>query len=415
MSFICKCIDRTLKHIGTGIIQCTKCNETLNILNRQDPLESSKLAHEYVCLTGDLNIPCEFPFVDVPGILPKKIKPTPISVLYNSIELLRAINAPFVDSKIAQNSNSEILQHFFTEYTKAMEKLSSANDGSPERQLVFRLISQLKSLTETNILDHYFKTLVPYVWSCHEQQCFLPEEPNIQTLPPAYQFLIELKRSVQIRSVYSKYCIPFDVVHIMVYCYACSHDEEIVANLAFDLLNRLCKGQFFNVNTPYVQEVQKIINNNVTFKQNTDLYYVVRSIRNGEACECLSTFLEKYAQLEKFVSTHFKSGDDFARGQAFPYTLFQTNSDYLGFVLALGHVATTMQKNNGKISKGLFATSRKLHRIIKTMVEKMNEFDTEYWTLDTFQMFLAQDDTFEKQVREMAELVLRDESSNEDE
>ncbi|GBM71694.1 hypothetical protein AVEN_127064-1 [Araneus ventricosus] len=394
----------TVRHDGKGIVRCLTCHSFFDIPNVvDDPFQSSQLALEYARLTGDVNIPCNFVLADLTGIVPTRTV-VPLKNLISAIQCFRTLNAPFVTSRQEGSlPDPKILNRFLKEYGDTIMKWPKEELNE---QFMFQVLLMFKNMIDTNFFDLYFKVLVPYVESC-ETEPSLERDDYDPRMPPAYQFLVESRRSTRIRQKYSKYCIAFDVLHVMIYCYVCSSDMDVVANLSFELLTRVCKGDFFGVETPYAKEVKRIVESNVSYKQNTDLYYVVRSIEKGETCEHFSTLLEKYAKLEKLVSDHFKSGDEFAFGQAFPSALFKSHVRYYGFLAALLHVSVNMKRNK-TLPKGLYAIARQICTLFEELIEKIKNYKVDFWTMETLHLFLAQDTEFERKIREMGHVIISD-------
>ncbi|KAF8796689.1 hypothetical protein HNY73_001035 [Argiope bruennichi] len=134
-------------------------------------------------------------------------------------------------------------------------------------------------------------------------------------------------------------------------------------------------------------------------------------MKNGEIGQHLSTLLKTYSQLDKLIADHFTSGDDFARNQAFPYAIFESNADYLAFTLAFLKLYSGLDPNKG-IVKGTYAIAHKLYNIAKKFVEKISQFDGVFWTFDTFKMFMAQDENMEEEMKEVVELILSEHENN---
>ncbi|GFY51088.1 uncharacterized protein TNIN_84041 [Trichonephila inaurata madagascariensis] len=232
--------------------------------------------------------------------------------------------------------------------------------------------------------------LVSYVKACREDWTpFPPEEEESNLIK---QLLNQLQRSMAIRKMFSRYCIPFDIFHVLVGCYACCSDIGMVANWALDLMARICRGQFFwkeYESCAFVQQILCGIKSDVTYKRNTDLYYVMRSIQKGEGIECLSENFAKYGQLEKLVKEKIQAPMDLVdmvSHQLFPNILFDHHADQLAFNIAMGHVACSMDLKTAQVKKGAFSKARRLYGIISKLVKQVEAFDAQYpipWTIDT--------------------------------
>ncbi|GIX89619.1 uncharacterized protein CEXT_201381 [Caerostris extrusa] len=220
--------------------------------------------------------------------------------------------------------------------------------------------------------------------------------------------------------MFSQYCLSFDVIHVMLGCYVCSCDLKVVANWALDLMARVCRGQFFwkrYASNELVQTMQHLLNTAVSYRHKTDLYYVVREIRRGNAAENLSTFLQNYLLLEMLVREKFQVPETspdvlrMATTQLFPAVLFEDYKDQLGFIMALGHVASHIDKT-GQVKKGTYATAKKIHKIVNKFIEKIQKFDVIEipWTMDTLHLFLLSEPHLEQDIVEISRLVLTQES-----
>ncbi|GFV82855.1 uncharacterized protein TNCV_1178701 [Trichonephila clavipes] len=245
-----------------------------------------------------------------------------------------------------------------------------------------------------------------------------PEEEESNLIK---QLLNQLPRSMAIRKMFSRYCIPFDIFHVLVGCYACCSDIEMVANWALNLRACICRDQFFwkeYESCAFVQQILHGIESDVTYKRNTDLYYVMRSIGKGEKIECLSENFAKYGQLEKLVKEKIQAPMDLVdmvSHQLFPNILFDHYADQLAFNIAMGHVACSMDLKKVHVKKGAFSKARCLYGIISKLVKQVEAFDAQYsipWTIDTLKLFMVSDPNIEKNLTEIAAVVFE---PNEDE
>ncbi|GFR27185.1 uncharacterized protein TNCT_415811 [Trichonephila clavata] len=64
--------------------------------------------------------------------------------------------------------------------------------------------------------------------ACRKDWTPLPPEEEESNL--IKQLLNQLQRSMAIRKMFSRYCIPFDIYHVLVGCYACCSDIGMVAD-----------------------------------------------------------------------------------------------------------------------------------------------------------------------------------------
>lgn len=409
---------------GKPWLRCTRCDWQCDVYayvasppGGGDFFLSSRLAETYARWTGDVNVPVSFHLVpsDFEGIVATRPLTVPLRLLSNAVQLQRLVNAPFVTESQKEAPQPKIFQNFLREYMSSVAGKAAA-ESSSEELVLSQLLKSMENLlhTDVDIFEYYRHTLVPYVTECcggGGSEFPLPVDVEKElTCPLSMQMLYQWRRAAAIRRTHSKYSVAFDVVHVMIACYACSSDTSVVANFAFDLMGRVCRGDFFHVETEGKQRVRKLLDAHASLRTNAELYYALREMRNGQAMEGLSTLLPKYAKLERLVKDHLPN--DQVRGQAFPAVVFgDDNADYLGFVMALAHVGMHVD-SKGTVPKGVYATARRIHRVVRQFVERMKAFndgpDKLPWTMDVFQAFLASDAELEKHVREIAQMVIVD-------
>ncbi|GFW00133.1 uncharacterized protein TNCV_3569201 [Trichonephila clavipes] len=316
--------------------------------------------------------------------------------------------------------------HFLTDY---MNAITHAKPQEPlkesEKMVLYHLIPNLHQAMESkefqgNKFDFYFQKFVRYVKACREDWTPLPPEEEESNLMK--QLLNQLQRSMAIRKMLSRYCIPFDIFHVLVGCYACCSDIGMVANWALDLMARICRGQFFwkeYESCAFVQQILHGIKSDVSYKRNTDLYYVMRSIQKGEGIECLSQNFAKYSQLEKLVKEKIQAlmdMVDMVSHQLFSNILFDHHVDQLAFNIAMRHIACSMELKTAQVKKGAFSNARRLYGIISNLVKQVEAFDAQYpipWTIDTLKLFMVSVPSIEKNLTENAAVVFEsNEESN---
>ncbi|GFX70537.1 uncharacterized protein TNCV_875111 [Trichonephila clavipes] len=163
----------------------------------------------------------------------------------------------------------------------------------------------------------------------------------------------------------------------------------MVANWALDLMARICRGKFFwkeYESCAFVQQILRGIKSDVTYKRNTDLYYVMRSIQKGEGIDCLSENFAKYGQLEKLVKEKIQV----------PMDLVDMVSHQL------------MDFKTAQVKKGAFSKARRLYGIISKLVKQAEAFDAQYpipWTINSLKLFMVSDPNIEKNLTEIAAVV----------
>lgn len=386
-----------------------------------DRLYSCTLAQAYYRQTGDDNVRVSFYVLGATGILPQCVQGQTLRRLRESIQLMKAINAPFIQDA-SPHTPTELMETFLQKYVQAVSNQKTRDKITPgEQTFLNHLLKTMHQLLHSKDTPHpfefYFQKLVPYVKRCVNDNLLLPrvdEETNL-----AKDLIFQLQFSQAIRDRYGKYSIPFEVIHVMLGCYVSSSNINVVANWALDLMARVCRGQFFwqnYKNCCFVEAMQTLLNTEVTTRKNTPLYYVKREIMVGNAAESLSSFLPNYMQLEMLIKDKFASKFpdvnpqvlQVATNQMFPAVIFEDNADHLGFTMELGHVACNIDPRTGLIKKGTYGTARKIHRVVSKFIRQVCKFDRieNAWTMDTLHQFLESDPTLEQDILEVSKMLL---------
>lgn len=372
-------------------------------------LESCQVAHLFAHWTGDVNVPCKIQISGIPGIMPDDNLMISYSNLMNVIELLGSTNQEFIIAKSHNFNKSLILQkrileNFLKNYMTMISELKY--DDESVQTVVVSLLDQMKFVfEETNVFDYFLNVLCPYVKSCKSEN-FQPITKVYNVHTPGELLMHLSQDATLIRKKFSKYCIPFDVIYIMIYCYLCSSNTDMVANFVFDLIVRICKG-YFNETTHYQTILSQLVKKHITCKQNIKLHYIVNCMSRGEAKDYMSAdFLEKYSELHQILANEFyrtvsaptEQVQKYAFTQSFPYTLFPNSANYNGFVCMLGYVTKKLNSSKNAIyEKGLFSNAKEIFKFIENYTHKIKEFDSEgepvpYWTTDIFMLFMSSDD-----------------------
>lgn len=389
--------------------------------------EASELAQLYCMLTGDGNVPIPFALLSIDGILAKRIEGQPLRRLQDAVRLLKAINAPFTQDEPTEMPK-DAMDNFLDDYMNALSeaKRCDKNLSENEEMILKHLMTHLHQVLESNEFqeskfEFYFQKLVPYVKACRKDWAPLPAskpEPNL-----IKQLLQELQRSQAIRKMFSQYSVPFDIFHVLLGCYVCCSDIEMVANWALDFIVRVCRGEFFwkkYEDCAFVQQILQVLKTEVSYKKNTDLHYVKRALQNGEGIESLSENFTKYMQLEKFVKEKLQVPSEFKDlvcQNLYPCVLFETHDMQIAFMISLGHVACNVDMKTGKVNKGVFAKARRLYNTIRNLVVQVEKFDAQDtipWTIETFKLFMVSDRNIDKDLNEIAKVVFEEEEEDED-
>lgn len=416
----------------TFAVRCRLCGGTpipdvyhyVRILSRENLFDACDVAQSYYAWTGDDKIPIPFAIVNIEGIVPARIETQPLNRIVESIQILKAMNAPFTKNATL-DAPEDIMKGFIAKYLEAIEH-SQQNLQPNEQTILTQIIKNFHKLVATkefkdNQFRLYFEKLVPYVQACRETFSPLPPD-NSDESNLVKQLLEQLLRSQAIRQIFGTYSAPFDIFHVLVSCYACCANIDVMANFALDFMARMCRGHFFwkRYNTcPFVEQTLNILGSEVTYKRNTDLYYVVKQIREGDGIECLSENRDKYAQLEKLIKDKIQAPAevvDMVVQQMFPGVLFECHRHQLAFSLAMNHVTSSIDMKTGQTKKGSFSKARRIYRDMVDIIGMIQEFDQKDpmpWTVDTLKLLLASDANLEQRLTSMVSSVLvEDEQTN---
>lgn len=427
-------------------IRCRICPHAVSVVDfltrRVSPLWSPTLAREFAGETGLVDVPCQFRLDQFSNdLLPETII-TRLSTVLRGYDILKAIHSPFVRGDPA-GVDPRLFRILTTEYMALIDRVSSENSDKDSTETIQAILTNMKNaFSNVDMFDQYFNVLAPYVKhaavACKTVQTadgriFSPEEVvKARGAPLGIALNCELAMSARIREHFSRYCIPFDVVHAMVLCYVCGDHVNVVYNIVLDLTSKLCRGFFtFPISTvfPTGIEIQKYFKKFVRASDDSDLYYHLQKYRQQEGVvnDFSEIFLRHYGQLESDIRKHvpLANSDDkierFVYQQTFPYMLFESDRghdfDYYAFVMALAHYAsksTLGSKSTAGIPgtwvpKGVVAECKHIYRFVKKCMTKVKEFHGEgekmYWTKDMFDLFIASDPKFTEELMEIIEIM----------
>lgn len=405
-------------------IYCLTCKGYVLNLNKHltqelDSLLSCQIAQYYANWSGDIHVPCKIKIVNIPGIMPSEII-VPYSILINVIKLLEVVNQEFIFQKnknfeISMTLQNKILKNFINQYSNISSKLQidesdSESDGT--QKLLDYAIQQISSkFNDKQLFEYYINELCPYVKSCLE---FSPEVKESVITSPGEYFLILSNDATRIRSCFSKFSIYFDLIYLMIYSYLCQEEHDLLVNFTFDFISRLCKGYFDDTNV-YIEYAKKIINNCVSYKQNTHLHYLIQHIRKGEIVEHLSQeFLENYSELQQVVWNEFVKvisapNDQFQKyafSQSYPFALFPNGANYYAFIITLAYLSSKIVFKTASFEKGTILTAKKIFHFIEENMNNISNFQKEgspilCWNKDTLDMYLSIDKNLINNIKEL--------------
>lgn len=400
-------------------IYCKLCHKVIiddiyeYIKNHSDTIYAADVARTFYEWTGDDKVPLPFVITDIDGILSKRIISQNLHQVRESIQLLRAINAPFTKNPHPQMSDA--MYTFMNDYLKSV---SNKTEKDPIQQIVEAMHQLLESKEFTNPFDFYFSKLVPFTQSCVSKWETIDYKPVDSNL--AKELWIQLNISNTIRKTFGIYSISFDVFHAMVASYSCLNDYYMIGNWVLDFMTRICRGHYFWKNYPdctFVKHMNYVINTEITRKNHLPLLQLIKQIRQGNAIEVISNNWHHYIKLIQIINENFHIPQmtcdviEMACYQMFPAVLFEDYLDHLGFTLATCHVISTVNPKTGQFTKGAFKKARYIYNFIQKMVTSINEFDDKslYWTVDTLHLYLASQPDLRIEIAEVMKLFLTQE------
>lgn len=347
------------------------------------PMLSCYLAKLYAHWTGDLQVPCRIVIQNIPGIQPCFVPISYLNLIY-AIELLGTVNQDFILCKNHQfdmksTLKAKIMENFIDNYMKMIDEIQCEKEEIEKILKTFlRQLKECLSTTDYNIFDYYFKVICPYVKTFDDTI----KEESLTVSSPGEFFEHLSKNATEIRNHFATYCLPFDIMYIMIYCFACHKNLDVVANFVFDLIARICNNYFDTV-THYQQICKNVLHAHINPVKNNTLYFLVKQIREGKAADLLSmAFYNNFAALQQLVFTEFcksvttpsETIKKFAFAQSFPFILFPEASNYYGFVGMMGFATSRLSIKHAQFEKGALASARKIMHFIENYYRKIRNF-----------------------------------------
>lgn len=413
--------------LGPGpSLHCNVCGKHWNVneyMNRPnaDFFHSSQLAQAYAQWTGDQTVLMSFPLSHIDGIIDTIVVGQSLDRVQKSISLLRALNAPFTTEPHVQRTSE--MDTFLADFLNILyenPKVESTSEWVALQHLIRSMHGIVTVKDAIKPFDMYFTNLVPYVQRC------LPEWHPIRAEPPhpnlARELHTQLILSFHIRSQFGRYAIPFDVIHVIVCCYACSCNVDVVGNFAIDFLVRICRGHFFWKRFPdcdFVHTMQHLVETTINYKTNAHYYKnVIKWFKKGETIDQYSQMWYPLHEVQAFLKRHYvvptTTPDvlDMGFAQTFPSVLFKECPDQLGFTMGNNHLLLSMNRRTGQLPRGAFKKARRIHDVVRRFVCKILDFDgdkTEYWNLEVVKLFFASDPNFHKEIMEVVHMLVETE------
>lgn len=405
-------------------VECQLCQnypipniyEYVHQMANTDFVEACHVAQLYCEMTGDGEIPVPFVVIGLDGIKSERVNGQTLNRLKAAATLLKALIAPFT----AQSDACDIskLNDYMDDYFQLIQTQLKGMEFKPTEKLVVRQLFQhmhqvmdSKDYREEKF-NYYFDTLVPFVKTYHSQtwpRLDACQEPNL-----VKQIIHLLKQSQWIRQTFGCYSFSLDLFHTLAACYVCSSDFNVVTNWALDFLVCICRGKYFWKNfefTPTIQQARKILKTEVTYKRNTDLYYVLREMQKDDAMESMSENWQKYSQLTKLIMEKIQAPpelESLLTSNLFPNILFDNSTQQLAFSLAMAYASRSCHSKTGQFAKGAFSRARRLYHTIIDLINILLKFDAEYvlpWTVETLEMFTVSDPKIETAIESLAGVV----------
>ena len=410
--------------------RCRICHHSVSITDFLcrvvSPEWSATLAHEFARETGLVDVPCKFHVNQFKDRLVPETVITRLSTVLRGLELLKAIHAPFLAD--ASPVNPKLFKTLMTEYMTLIDRVSSECNQDGTTETVKAILTNMKdAFSNVDMFDQYFNVLVPYVKRA-AATTELSKEFRSEHLGAALQG--ELMLSNAIRNHFSPYCVPFDVIHVMVLCYLCGDHVDLMYNIVLDFASKLCCDYFsFPISQKFRIgiEIQKFLDNCITPTKNYKLYSHLQKYRdpNGLADYFEEKFLIGYGQLESEIRKHVPMADSNDKidrliyQQTFPYMLFEKDSDYYSFVMALAHFASksnlgsssTIVTGSLSVPKGVERECKRVYRFVKKCMTKVKEFTFSgevkvCWTKHMFELFVASDPFFAKELIDIISIMI---------
>lgn len=431
--------------LGDGpSLQCITCHNTpipdvydYICSQNREPLDSCRLAQAYYAWTGDEETPVSFILIGGgDGILSARIERQLLSRLRDTVLILEAVNAPFLTTPGIHEPGTESREYtekFAANYVKAMEETADMCKASIPRnthivlnQIMKHMHTALENSECPEMFKYYFEKLVPFVKHCNPDGIITGFQSSISPLNWAHRLVLRMEESQKIRHAYSQFSIPFDVMFVMLGCYVSNVNVDVVSNWMFDLMTRICNGQFFwkqhSSECISVKALQGFMSSHFDRRRNTKLYYVLREIYRGNAAESLSSFLPQYAQIDKLVREKFRipgaseSLVQVAIMHFFPSVLFGDPAEHYAFTIALAHVATHMDSKTGQVVKGTYSKARTIYRTLKKFFQGVKRFSEiqNCWTKDTLDQFFVYESELQDEILALAKLLVLEVEGDDD-
>lgn len=441
------CHDKNEIDIGENRqLFCKICKRLILDVNKHLTIEtlpmlSSFLAKHYAKWTGDLHVPCRIVINEIPGIKPSYVQITYFNLL-NAIQLLGTANQEFILCKNHQfdatsTLKAKILENFINNYMTMVNNIRIENDKNVEEILKFALRQMKENFNASNydIFKYYLDVICPYLKTLDSTV----REEVINTECPGEFFLHLSKNATDIRSHFGKYCLPFDMLYVMIYCFACHENLNVVINFVLDLIARICT-KYFDEPVKYHDMCKKILDSQISHSKNTHLFYLIKNIKEGKVVELFNEkFYNNFAELQQLISTHFNKAvstpsemiTKFAFSQSFPFVLFPESSNYYGFVCMIGYGTSKINFKKGTFEPKTCENAKAIMYFIENYIKKMRNFangkmkvsqiqnspddeqiietgdsTVEFWTLDVFQLFLSVYQEMEKDLKMFLQLLL---------
>ena len=414
------------RQIVCTLCQCVVYADVNDYLASLDPYPSIFAAENIARHTGLLDLQCKVPTGGMPGIVPRNDVFAPYSRLVECVHLLGVMNSFFIDYEalegrprfdVQSGLNIRIVEKFVTHFKQL---LGQAQEEANAVEALMGLIHYMETLSKSgSIVHHFLQVYAPYVkFEAHD----LPNRP--WTSQRMHDIFDRVHQDAQaIRDAYSRYSLQFELVYVLVYAYLYSSDMEVLVNLVLRLLSKICRHEFV---LPHREALQKYFEGQLRHRKDARLQRRRRLLMQEGCRDYLSLdFLRELQDLyavfesrfETFWRTRLRDGGSpdllsYALSQAFPAILFPNDDHYYAYCVGVPYLKDNLCKESLTFKKGAVAIARNVMDNIMTFMRRFREFESkdgiriEYWTSESFQLFLGSDEDFQTRFKDLFEMIL---------
>lgn len=400
---------------GDRILTCHQCDWSMSLrhyfYHLVSPKESPGKVEEYVEWSCDDSFPCCLVTSNLRNRAPTHRIITNYKTLSDAFLLLRILQSPFTQQEKAFGP-TPAGEHFIqkcleTCLDRMIGECEDKNFSSQSVGFICRnALLFLKNLTAIEV-KRYFSVLVPYVkkasWQEKGKYAFgYPLQLIIEKGSRYGTLQHQLQESDYIHTIYSKYCVSFDAVHVAALCFLCQDDLDLVCDLVLDFVFKIARGYFYDSFSwpaeppPKSLEyhIRELFRRYVSPQMNTPIHRFLQTCQTGGAKieECFSdAFFTTYWDLKSDILDSLRNRLLDHLEWIFPRVLFQDYTDYYAFLAALAHYSVEAELDSKSINEMVIGAVRTppkvisdckaIFRFVKSSLSKVkafNEFFVEY-------------------------------------